>query len=747
MSKKIKSKKIFLIFSFTLTAISISAIFITRLLSQITILIPIGVFFAISIIAAYILSQIATKPITKIIEYVDKLLEGDLQTKISIDEDNEFGYLGNQIEKIHLKLENFVNQLTEQSTGIITAGESITRSSEVVLSEINSLSLLIENLADGNGNTSAAVEEVGASIDEMVRAFQSIGKEIKLTDSISKEAMEVSQNGKYFAEEMKSSVSEFSELLSSAVNSIHDLASSATNIGDMLSSIESIGQQTDLLSLNASIEAARAGEAGRGFAVVAEEIKKLANISNESAVNAKLIVKQISDKTNSVVEQMNSSQQRMSEQINSINQLAESIENIFKNMKSVEKSMNQVLSTSDVQISQIDQISEAINDVGKTTLNIASDSSEASKRINEQVEIFKDLDMKIVGIKESLRDLSKITMDYKTSRSDKKILMIDEVDAWWIKAEMDEAEFVFRSYGYSNIERHSMQGDVTRSEKFIDKIKNFDGDLIFIRPERFMMDHVLIHVANKTKAPIVLSLFSDKFTDKNDQPLYQNIIGKKIEIQHQHLVKCLNMYHDFKKKKTGDPLSKGKGVFITVPGVFDNENEIRKAFTDANLQLKAFHVTRYIEEQQELIRKYNNDDEVSFIQMGLMAGEAKNLNHSEKNTADMFAWEFNNRTKPSFSFWDCTIVDGYSIANYSMDLTREARDSAENIALKVLAGTKPSQMKMSYIHIFNLLIHEEICRKFDLIIPKELSSSAQKIFIDLKGNYIDIFGKNHIIKR
>ncbi|MCH5136277.1 methyl-accepting chemotaxis protein [Clostridiaceae bacterium UIB06] len=717
------------------------------MLSQITIIIPIGIFFTISLAISYVLYIIITRPIVRISEYVNKLLSGDLQTEFTIDENDELGHLGNQIKKIHIKLNTLVNQLTTQSTDVIKTGESITRSSEVILSEINNLSLFIENLANGNESTSAAVEEVVASIDELVRAFQFIGKEIGLTDSISRQAMEVSQNGKYFAEEMKISVSEFSELLVSAVNSIHDLAASATDIGDMLSAIESIGQQTDLLSLNASIEAARAGEAGRGFAVVAEEIKKLANISNGSAIQAKLIVKQISDKTSSVVAQMNNSQERMSEQIYSINQLAENIENIFTNMENVEKSMKQILTTSDVQINQINQISEAINDVGRTTLIIASDSSEASKKINQQVEVFKDLDIKIVKVKESLKDLARITMDYKTNRSDKKILMIDEIDTWWIKDEMDEAEFVFRSYGYSNIERLSMQGDATRSEEFINKIKNFDGCLIFIRPERFMMDNVLIHVANKTKAPIVLSLFADKFADKNNQPIYQNIIGKKIEIQRQHLIKCLNMYHSFKNKSTGDSLSKGKGVFITVPGVFDNENEIRGAFADANLQLKAFHVVKYIEEQQELIKKYNDDDEVSFIQMGLMAGEAKSSNHPEKNTADMFAWEFNNRIKPSFSFWDCTIVDGYSIANYSMDLTREARDSVENIAIKILKGTNPNQMKMSYVKIFNLLIHEEICRKFDLIIPKELSSAAQKIFLDLKGNYVDIFGKNHTIKR
>lgn len=390
MSEKIKVKKTFLIFFFVLTIISTGAIFATRLLSQITIVIPIGIFFTISLAISYILSTIITKPITKISEYVNKLLNGDLQAEFTIDEDDELGHLGNQIKKIHIKLNTLVNQLTTQSTDVIKAGESITRSSEVILSEINNLRLFIENLADGNESTSAAVEEVVASIDEMVRAFQYIGKEIELTDSISKQAMEVSQNGKHFAEDMKTSVSEFSELLVSAVNSIHDLAASATNIGDMLSAIESIGQQTDLLSLNASIEAARAGEAGKGFSVVADEIRKLAEESTEATNQIQELISRIKDKTESAVKSMETSNSIVVEQGEAVtetrdifNKILLSINEIIEKIKLVQSATIETNKTKAEIISRMQNISAVSEESSSSAEEVSAATEEVAAAMNE----------------------------------------------------------------------------------------------------------------------------------------------------------------------------------------------------------------------------------------------------------------------------------------------------------------------------------------------------------------------------
>lgn len=727
LESKIKSNKYksLLILTFLLFALAITAIVMASFLRGRSFFLVIVITIILAVFYALVIMKVKEKNSGGHVESIENTL---------LDEEKK--------NRDYQDMSVFFDKLTDSSVLLIEASEKATRLSEIVLRDIHGLYQFIEDLSSGNEGTSAAVEEVVASIDEMVNAFRFTVGEINEATSMSQETMEAFKGVKKVVQEIEVNMLSFSDVMTHTVDSSNELSASAKEIEGMLTAIESIGRQTDLLSLNASIEAARAGEAGKGFAVVANEIKKLASSSNELAMDAKSNIDKISKQTSELVERVNSSQISMEKEVGNIINLTKDMDRINGNMVNVDERMDNIAKSAKTQEEEIQQISLAMNEIGKTSVKIAEDSSEAFNRIKKQVERFKELDLKQLEINSAARELTNISKEYKHENSSKKILMIDEVPVWWIKAEMDEAEFVFRSYGYSNIERISMEGDTSNSEKIIDKIVNFDGDLIFIRHERFINDYVMKHVIDKTQVPIVMHLFAEPYADQFNKPIYPNITGKKIDIPYYYLVESLKMYHLFKDQTTSKVLSDGKAVFITVPDVFDDEEKIKNAFKEANISLKAFHVARYIEEQQELILRYNQDPEVSIIQMGLMAGMAKNKDHPEKNTDDMFAWEATHRKKPSFSFWDCTIAGGYSIANLSMDLTREARDSAEHIAIPILQGESPKNIEITNPDTFNILLNEEVCRKFNLNIPKELSIVAQKVFIDTKGNYVDIFGKS-----
>lgn len=162
----------------------------------------------------------------------------------------------------------------------------------------------VEDLVNQGHNVQGASEQSGASATQTVEASKQCNADMRQLSS------NVETSSKY--------ISEFTSLLES-------LDESNKTISKLLESIKAIADQTNLLALNAAIEAARAGEHGRGFAVVADEVRQLANTSNESAEEIQREITKITEISNSVI----SKQQEVAEVINSsVTIAAETLNNL-----------------------------------------------------------------------------------------------------------------------------------------------------------------------------------------------------------------------------------------------------------------------------------------------------------------------------------------------------------------------------------------------------------------------------------
>ena len=281
---------------------------------------------------------ILTNYVTEISDELRRIARGDL-TRDGNEITNFLGEFSSIKESLLYILKRFNSTLTEiqdTSTHVASDAEEIAKASQM--------------LSEGASEQASTVEELTATVNtistlavESAKATQHAYEQVK--DSTDKAEIE-KQKMQELAAEMKY-ITEISK-----------------EIGNIITAIEDIASQTNLLSLNASIEAARAGEAGRGFAVVADQIGKLASDSAQSAVNTRELI----NKTLVEIEKGNTI----------TISTAESFDQIITNMKLFADLAQQSTENANEQASALKQIEEGIEQIAGATQNTATSSEENS---------------------------------------------------------------------------------------------------------------------------------------------------------------------------------------------------------------------------------------------------------------------------------------------------------------------------------------------------------------------------------
>ena len=305
---------------------------------------------AIGILAGYV-SEISVE--------VKAIAQGDL-TKNGDDITDFLGDFSELKESLLYILKRFNSTLTE-----------ISDLAEQVSSNASQVENASKSLADGATEQAGVIEELNATIDTVV----------DLAADTAKETQSASARVKASANKANEEKEKMNELLTE----MEHITEISKEIGNIITDIEDIASQTNLLSLNASIEAARAGEAGRGFAVVADQIGKLAADSAKSAVNTRDLI----DKTLVEIEKGNTITRTTADAFNQIIADMESFAELAEN--TMEKANSQAESLE--QIGQgIEQLSSVVQDNAASSEEnsaISINLAEGATKMHDRVNIFK----------------------------------------------------------------------------------------------------------------------------------------------------------------------------------------------------------------------------------------------------------------------------------------------------------------------------------------------------------------------
>lgn len=276
---------------------------------------------------------------------------GDLTVKIDSEGTDEISFLAKHFNELLKSITDIVHKMH---------GDASTLSSST--NELKQANMSISQASD---DVLAQVMSVGAASEEMVSVSEDIARNCNIAAQSSDEARKVASEGMTIVHQTVSNIRRHSSKTLEDANLIAKLGEETGKIDSIISTIQDIASQTNLLALNAAIEAARAGEHGRGFAVVADEVRALAARTGEST-------KEISEMISNVQSEVKVAGDSISQTVSQMEQIAGEAESIQSNLEVITQKVNEVNS-------QITQIATATEEQTAT-------SSEMSRNIQKITE-------------------------------------------------------------------------------------------------------------------------------------------------------------------------------------------------------------------------------------------------------------------------------------------------------------------------------------------------------------------------
>ncbi|HEY3423903.1 MAG TPA: HAMP domain-containing methyl-accepting chemotaxis protein [Negativicutes bacterium] len=339
----------------------------------------IAVLIAISII----------KPLGILEKELKKLVErgGDLTQAIEIKSRDEIGELARTVNAFLANLRSIMSQVLQNSQQVAAASQQLTASAEQSALAANQVAVAITEVAKGaesqfkeSDEASAVVEQMSAGVEEAAANANNVSGMADKTSQAAKSGSDAV--GK--AVQQMGAIAQSSQLAAAAVAKLNDRS---MEIGQIVDTISGIAGQTNLLALNAAIEAARAGEQGKGFAVVAEEVRKLAEQSQEAAKRIAVLIGEIKDDTDKAVVAMNGGAHEVklgTEVVNTAGQAFGEIQGLVDEVSSqigdISATVQQIASGSQHIVAAVQSIATiAKGTVGQTqTVSAATEEQSAS---------------------------------------------------------------------------------------------------------------------------------------------------------------------------------------------------------------------------------------------------------------------------------------------------------------------------------------------------------------------------------
>jgi methyl-accepting chemotaxis protein len=305
--------------------------------------------------------------IQKLLEEISGVADGDLTKEAEVTAD------------VTGAIADSFNHMIEQLRGIISNVQNATLQ---VSTSANQIHATAEHLAQGSESQASQIVNTSAAVDEMAVSIQQVSENAGQSAKVAEQALTNAKKGAEAVQNTIQGMGRIRDQVQETAKRIKRLGESSQQIGEIVQLIDDIADRTSILALNASIQAAMAGEAGRGFAVVAEEVERLAERSTNATKKIANLVKTIQSETNEAVTAMEEGTREVVEGSKLANQAGQALTEIDKVSGRLAELIQSISLAANQQARASEGVAKAMTEISDVTQQTASGTKQAAASVN-----------------------------------------------------------------------------------------------------------------------------------------------------------------------------------------------------------------------------------------------------------------------------------------------------------------------------------------------------------------------------